>query len=524
MKVSRKTIWQMTPQGYELLEADTYDYDGPIARAKGGSKGVPDPTQQIAAEQNANQYNVVSPNGSINYSKDPTGRTTQTTTLSPSEQKQLDTSNQIAETMLTGAQKKIPGLADTSFDYNDQGSTAAKAAYQRQVDLLTPEFKKQDTAWEDRLANQGIPLGSEAYLDSQRQHENDKNFALTQAAQQSETEGTQLALSQRQQQYNELAAALGGQQLNPVGSYSQPAAPVDVAGAYAQKNQAAIAAQLANTQSQNALLGAGAQLGGAYLNSRTPSRPSGAGGQAATGTSQAPLYSSSAPQVTDTAGGTTTNFEGDGLDYVTPSVSKIGTGTTPSTGWLGTVGKAAGAAGSAYGAYQGVKEGGVQGYATAANDVAHLAGYDVPALGYVGAATQAAKGDIPGAAVSAISTYLPVAGLGFTAANLANKAFFGNTTFQRNSNQWLQDTGAQQVTLGRNLSAIKLPDGTLLPAGAVKDLSAAYYSAAFEGGDPQKYYDALKAIKPMTGFNPNAKALQGVDTSKGNIHGRLGGP
>src|SRR5882724_2686845 len=246
---------------------------------KGGSKAVPDPTQQIAAEQNANQYNIVSPTGSINYSKDPTGRTTQTTTLSPSEQKQLDTSNQIAETMLTGAQKKIPGLSDTSFDYNDQGSTAAKAAYQRQVDLLNPEFAKQDTAWEDRLANQGIPLGSEAYNDSLRQHENDKNFALTQAAQAAETEGTGLALSQRQQQYNELAAALGGQQLNPVGAFSQPAAPVDVAGAYAQKNQASIAQQMANQQSQNALLGAGAQLGGAYLNSR---RPSGAGGQAAT--------------------------------------------------------------------------------------------------------------------------------------------------------------------------------------------------------------------------------------------------
>jgi hypothetical protein len=579
MKVSRKTIWQMTPQGYELLEEDAFDHDGPVAAAKGGSKGVPDPTAQIAAEQNANQYNVVSPNGSISYSKDPTGRTTQTTTLSPSEQKQLDTSNQIAETMLTGAQKKIPGLADTSFDYNDEGSTAAKAAYQRQVDLLTPEFTKQDAAWEDRMANQGLPTGSEAYLDSQRQHENDKNFALTQAAQQAETEGTQLALSQRQQNYNELAAALGGQQLNPVGSYGSAAAPVDAAGAYAQKNQAAIAAQLADTQSRNALLGAAAQVGGAYLGSRTPSRPSGAGGQAATsGATQnfaAPSnYSSSAPEISNTAGGTTTYFgePDDGLDYVTPSVSKIGTDAAPAGGWLSTIGKGArtagdalgiysglseggvsgygkaaasgaklagdtglvdsgttagktlGAAGNVYGAYQGVKQGGAQGYATAANDVAGLAGYNIPALSYAGAVDQAAKGDIPGAAISAISTYLPVAGVGFAAASLANKAFFGDKTFQRNSNQWLQDTGAQQVTLGRNLSAIKLPDGTLLPAGAVKDLSAAYYSAAFEGGDPQKYYDALKAVKPMTGYNANAKALVAADTSKGNIHGRLGGP
>lgn len=427
MKISRRTVWQMTPAGYELVSADIYDYDGPVAAAKGGSKGVPDPTQQIAAEQNANQYNVVSPNGSINYSKDPTGRTTQTTTLSPSEQKQLDTSNQIAETMLTGAQKKIPGLADTSFDYNDQGSTAAKAAYQRQVDLLTPEFDKQDTAWEDRMANQGLPTGGEAYLDSQRQHENDKNFALTQAAQQAETEGTQLALSQRQQNYNELAAALGGQQLNPVGSYGQPAAPVDAAGAYAQKNQAQIAAQLADTQSRNALIGSAAQLGGAYLGSRTPARPSGAGGQAATSgatqTYTAPSnfesYSSSAPDVSDAASGTTTYFgePSDGLDYVTPSVSKIGTGATatPSTGWLGTIGKGAGAASDAYNLYGGLNEGGVKGYGgalAAGSSLAGLAGAGGAGATTLGAIGNAAAGNYLGAAKNVYDLYK-----GYTAAS-----------------------------------------------------------------------------------------------------------
>jgi hypothetical protein len=266
MKVSRKTVWQMTPAGYELVSADIVDYDGPLALAKGGKAApVPDPAAQVKAEQNANQYNVQSPNGNINYSTDPTGRTTQTTTLAPSEQKQLDMSNQIAETMLSGAQKKIPSFSDSTFDYNDQGSKAGQAAYQRQVDLLTPEFAKQDTNFEDRMANAGIPLGSEAYNDSLRQHENDKNFALTQAAQQAETEGTGLALSQRQQNYNELAAALGGQQLNPVGAFGQAAAPVDVAGAYAQQNQANIANAQASNSSKNGLLGAAGQLGGAAI-------------------------------------------------------------------------------------------------------------------------------------------------------------------------------------------------------------------------------------------------------------------
>lgn len=233
---------------------------------KGGkSAPVPDPAAQIKAEQNANQYNVVSPNGSINYSTDPTGRTTQTTTLGQSEQKQLDTSNQIAEAMLTGAQKKIPSFSDTSFDYNDQGSKAADAAFARQKARLDPEFAKANTTFEDKMANAGIPVGSEAYNDALRQHENDQNFALTDAARAAETEGTGLALSQRQQNYNELAAAMGGQQLNPVGAFGQAAAPVDVAGAYAQQNQANIANAQGSNSSKNGLMGAIGSLGGAAI-------------------------------------------------------------------------------------------------------------------------------------------------------------------------------------------------------------------------------------------------------------------
>lgn len=232
-----------------------------------------------------------------------------------------------------------------------------------------------------------------------------------------------------------------------------------------------------------------------------------------------------APSMEDYASGAATN---DALTQagITGDLSGTAAGTTAtptSSAGSGNATTALNAAGNLVGAYQGIEQGGAAGYAQAANDVAGLAGYSIPALSYAGAVDQAAHGDIPGAAVSAISTYLPVAGIGFAAASLANKAFGGGKTFQRNSQQWLNDTGAQQITLGRNLPAIKLPDGTLLPAGAVKDLSAAYYSAAYEGGDPQKYLDALKALKPMTGFNPNAKAITAADTSKGNIYGKIPG-
>lgn len=191
------------------------------------------------------------------------------------------------------------------------------------------------------------------------------------------------------------------------------------------------------------------------------------------------------------------------------------------------IGKGAGAVGDLASIYTGIDKGGVKGYGDAVAGIADLAGYNIksaPVFAIAGAAQQVAKGNVGGAGVTIASAAVPIAGLGFALTGLANKAFFGNTTFQRNSANWMKDTGAQQVTLGRNLSVIKLPDGTIVPSGSVKDLSAAYYSAAFEGGDPQAYYDAIKGITPMTGINPNAKALTSADTSKGNIYGRLAGP
>lgn len=276
--IYRRCVWQMTPDGYELLEADCYEYDGPIAEAKGGSAPVPDPNAQAAAEKSSNRYNIAGPTGSQTWSIGPKvvegydqsgnpiygTQDTQTTTLTPTAQRQFDTSNAIAEEMLKGAQGKIGGpggLAGSTFSYDQATPDVAKAAYQRQVDLLTPEFNKADTRFQQDMANAGIPLGSEAYNDAMRQHENDKNFALTQAAQQSEQEGSQLALSQRQQQYNELAAALGGQQVEPVNALSGAnGSPINIAGAYQQANQARLANYNASQQQDASNEQAGASL------------------------------------------------------------------------------------------------------------------------------------------------------------------------------------------------------------------------------------------------------------------------
>lgn len=280
MRISRRTVWQMTPEGYELLEEESYDYEGPVMQAKGGSSvAAPDPAVQANAEAAANRYNIVSPAGKQTYTNGPRqvigydskgapqyGTTqTQTTELSPEEQKQFDLKNQIATQLLSNSTGKVNDLSSSTFDYNNQGSQAAKDLFKRQTDLLAPEFSKADDTWEQRQNNAGIPVGSEAYNDSQRQHENDKNFALTQAAQQATGTGDQLALSQRQQNYNELAAALGSSQVTPINAFSQAGAPIDVAGAYANQNAANIANAQASNSSSNSLLGGIAGLGSAAI-------------------------------------------------------------------------------------------------------------------------------------------------------------------------------------------------------------------------------------------------------------------
>jgi hypothetical protein len=264
---------------------------------KGGSAPVPDPTVQIAAQKSADQYNVVGPGGSTTWQQGPrtvTGydqnghaiygsQSTQTTKLAPDQQKQYDLQNQIADQLLTGANKNIGGFASTpytggsNFDYNTATPDAAKAAYQQQVDLLKPQFDNADKAFDTKLANQGIPIGSEAYADAQRQHENDKNFALTQAAQSAQGTGANMAFQQtqannardlqtRQEQYNEISAALGGSQLQPVGAYAGGSGGgVDASGAYNAQNNANLANYNAKVAGQNATTSAGAGLAAAGL-------------------------------------------------------------------------------------------------------------------------------------------------------------------------------------------------------------------------------------------------------------------
>lgn len=467
---------------------------------KGGKAPVPDPVTSINAQANANRYNIQGPSGSQTWSTDPSGQATQKISLNPSEQKQYDLQNQIAEQLLSGNQGHIKELTDTPFTYDTSGfdqtpystdksrfassdfsfdqstPAAAKALYDRQVALLQPDFDRQDRSFEQRLANAGVPLGSEAYNDALSQHEQDKNFALADASRAATTMGSQLALGerqqnqseastlaglglserqqrtneatqkanmslgQRQQRYNEIAGALGSSQIAPVGSYGTSGQPLDVSGAYNAQNEANLANYNAGVEKQNALLGTIGQIGAAGVggytnyksNQRSTQRPSTAGGEAAAQTgsanspSAAPASSSSSsfsplPYTDSLDYGTQWNGMNDaqlndalGTSGAMKAIDSGGGGIN-----LGSIGKGIGAGMDAYGVVSGLKEGGVKGYGGAlagASNLAGLAGYGGTGTTALGAIGNAAAGNYIGAAKDAYSLYSGASGAGSGAA------------------------------------------------------------------------------------------------------------
>lgn len=269
----------------------------PVLLYKGGSPPVPDPNVQIAAEKGASQYNVQGPGGSTTWQQggrvitgyDQQGKplysqqSTQVTQLSPDQQKQYDLSNQISQQLLTGANQNIGTFVNTpysggkAFDYNTATPDAAKAAYTQQANLLQPQFDKSNRQFDDKMANAGIPVGSEAYNDAKRQQDNDQNFALTDAAARAQTTGANMAFQQnqannaqglqtRQQQYNEISAALGGNQLQPVGAFAGGSGGgVDASGAFNAQNNANLAGYNAGVAGDNSMMSAGAGLAGAGI-------------------------------------------------------------------------------------------------------------------------------------------------------------------------------------------------------------------------------------------------------------------
>ena len=238
---------------------------------------------------------------------------TQTMTLSPEQQAMYNqnqalnqTLGDIATTGVGQVQKSMDNPLD--FSQNQALQTpgqlqqqASNAAYQNAAQYLDPQFKQSNAQLANRLANQGITQGSEAYNNAmlnagnqqQQAYESARNQAYIQGqqgAQQQYAQGLgtrqqQIAEQQvlRQDPLNTLNAIRSGQQMqvaqmpqvgvsNPAGLNSaqqQGTAGPDMLGAVTaqgQYNQGLYNAQSAAAgQTNAALIGAGGAIGGAIF-------------------------------------------------------------------------------------------------------------------------------------------------------------------------------------------------------------------------------------------------------------------
>lgn len=237
------------------------------------------------ANANLNNVNQIGPNGSINYSQsgsykftDPyTGQSydipqfTQTTTLSPDQQKLYDLNAQTQQNLGqigVSQSDKIGALLDTPFD----AATANKAVEDKINALgaarLDPRFAREADALNAQLANQGIQPGSAAWKAQMDQFQQGKNDAYNQLYLSGNQQAYQQAITDRNQPINEITALLSGSQVsNPTfGATPQTTIPTtDTAGIINSNYQQQYQNYQSQMQQQNALLGGLFGLGAAGL-------------------------------------------------------------------------------------------------------------------------------------------------------------------------------------------------------------------------------------------------------------------
>lgn len=213
----------------------------PIATANAQTQSNKDTALWNAALNNVNQ---ITPYGNLTYtmtpSKDPKNLPpsyTVTQTLDPSGQRQLDLSNQTSEQALTAANQlfgnvtnatknpfTIEGQPNLPTDYSADRNKTIDSLYGSAMQRLNPQFERDTNALENKLVNQGLTRGSEAFDNALRDlgyNQNDARNSALQSAIQSGNQTQQnlfnMALQGRQQGIQE-QSLLRSQPINEVSS------------------------------------------------------------------------------------------------------------------------------------------------------------------------------------------------------------------------------------------------------------------------------------------------------------------
>jgi hypothetical protein len=207
---------------------------------------------------------------------------TATTTLSPEQQKLLDIQNQTS-IQLGGLQQKGLGYVENMINkpfgvenLPQVGINAGENYSDAIMRRLQPQLAMEQKSFNQQMANQGIPVGSEAYANAKRQFDMTQNDRLVAA----QTGGIDVGLRANNQGFNQLgymrnepintlnAIRSGSQVTNPTfQSVPQQATTsgADILGATQAGYNAQLGAYNANQASSAANTGGLYQLGGTTL-------------------------------------------------------------------------------------------------------------------------------------------------------------------------------------------------------------------------------------------------------------------
>jgi hypothetical protein len=250
----------------------TPDYRG---AAQQTAQGNLDAARQATA---ANRVNQVTPYGSLNYAitgSDPYGNPTWTATtrLNPDQQQLYD--YDIASAKGLGQlQSKgltyVSNMLDQPFNTSNlpkTGINVGEDMTQSIMRRLQPTLAMEQKQFDTNMANQGIPLGSEAYQNAKRMFDERQNDRLvssiiqgTQTGLQARGQGFSEQAYQRNEPINTLNAVRSGSQVTNPNSFFVNApqqattAGADYLGAAGMTGNANIAAANATNAQRNAMI------------------------------------------------------------------------------------------------------------------------------------------------------------------------------------------------------------------------------------------------------------------------------
>jgi hypothetical protein len=220
----------------------------------------------------ANRVNQVTPYGSLNYAvtgQDPYGNPTwtATTALSP-DQQELYNYDIASSKGLGQLQQKglgyVSNMIDKPFSTSMLPQTGINAGEKYEDAImrrLQPTTGQEQKSFDAQMANQGIPVGSEAYTNAKRSFDARQNDRLVaaitggmQTGMQARGQGFQEQAYMRNEPINTLNAVRSGSQVQTPNSFyvSAPQQATTTGADYMSAAQATGNANIANTNAQNA--------------------------------------------------------------------------------------------------------------------------------------------------------------------------------------------------------------------------------------------------------------------------------